>query len=316
MEQKLEKSNTFTFVGIAIGKVDESEVTISVIMNILKDIYSSSGNIPYDDFTNIVYNDTNFFNQTIRKEDFQEFTNNYIGHIRNSNVDDDKKDVYEKYLNKINRHVSLAIIQRSFIENISRDVENKIYTLKEEVDSATSKMKESEKELVQAKSDLELAAKNLSETKGSMYTEFIAILGIFSALIFVLFGGFDVVSSTLTEIAGNSSVSELIVFTCIVIVPLLVLIYGLLYWVGKLSNRKISSCKCGQEECQCSAFERHKAFFTMLQMITTLLLIGLLGTLLDELPIKQGVGIWFQGGALIILIGVMFRGIYKSVFKK
>lgn len=330
MDKRLTNSLSYILIGIAIGKINKTTNATKVLMVVLEDINNSSGNIPYDDLTAIVYNDVNFFGKSIGKDEFQEFTNDSMEFVEINDLEPEKKKAYKNYLQKINRHVSLAIIQRAFIQDVSLDVQKKIVSLEKELQTSTSKLESSEKELAEAKEKLDVveaglkkasrnlskAEENLSETKGSMYTEFIAILGIFSALIFMLFGGFDAVSTTLIKISSNSSISELIVFTCIVIVPLLMLLYGLLYWVGKLSNRKISSCKCKSENCVCNAFERHKAFFAMLQMVATLLLMGLFGILLDEYPIKQG---WWLAGQVFVVFVLLVGMIYSlqvSIFKK
>lgn len=316
MVEQLEKSNSFTIIGMSFGKVTKGTDSQKAVMDILGDIHGSSGNIPYDDLTAVVYKDVTFFNKKLKKDEFQEFINDCKKVLQTSDIEDKEKDAYQKYLNKINRHVSLAIIQRGFIESISLDAEKKIDDLKKEIDIATESILKSEENLKIAEGNLATAEKKLSETKGNMYTEFIAILGIFSALIFGLFGSFDAVSSALTKISENSSISEVIVFSCIIIVPLLILIYGLLYWVGKLANKKLKSCNCEEQECNCNLFDKHKTFFILLALIVTVGIIGLMGILLDLLPIKSELGILIQISILLIIMLNIIKFIYNIIFDR
>lgn len=72
----------------------------------------------------------------------------------------------KKYCNKLVKHIDLAKIQKDYIQENLIQLENNISIANERV-------------------------KEISDIKNSIYTEFVAILGIFASIIFGVFGGFQ-----------------------------------------------------------------------------------------------------------------------------
>lgn len=112
----------------------------------------------------------------------------------------------------------------------------------------------------------ELAADTIKEldsiknTKTAIYTDFIAILGIFSALIFSLFGGIDELSSIIKSSFENG-VSETIIFSSLVGFSLISLLFLLLHCIGMLSNKNMLACGCeNTSKCTHSFFKKFPIF--------------------------------------------------------
>lgn len=267
-------------------------------------LYTSS--LSYSLLTSYIYrNTTDENNKTLLIETVSTKSESKFKTINEEDVTEEDYRAM-KVIYKIIQHMTLADVQ---IRNLNQGLQKQVINQKETIDKLSTDFQDLNDELNETIS-------KLNETKSTIYTEFIAILGIFSALIFGLFGSFDAVSSALTKISSKSSVSEVLVFTCIIIIPLLILIYGLLYWVGKLANKKLSSCQCESSVCNCSIYEKHKTFFIILQMILIIFMIGLLGILLDQLSILQKPYIFIQIIVLIIVICILLRNIFKQSLRR
>lgn len=120
-------------------------------------------------------------------------------------------------------------------------------------------------------SGINIQAKNLAEntigelesikdTKTAIYTDFIAILGIFSALIFSLFGGIDELSSIIKSSFENG-VSETIIFSSLVGFSLISLLFLLLHCIGMLTNKNMLACGCvNTSKCTHSFYQKFPIF--------------------------------------------------------
>lgn len=176
------------------------------------------------------------------------------------------------FLNSIERHIRLAIIQQEYIKKnseealrISEKAEQKIKTLENNIKDAEKKLKVAENQI-----------DKMEKVKGSIYTEFIAILGIFSALIFGLFGGFDGLSKAIVSLSSEWSMGKVLIISSGIMLCLTLLIFGLLQWVARITDRKLTSCDCYKkgEECKHSMFQRHRTLFSLVLSFIFVFLIG------------------------------------------
>ncbi|MBO0481819.1 hypothetical protein [Candidatus Enterococcus courvalinii] len=176
------------------------------------------------------------------------------------------------FFKSINRHIRLAVIQQEYIKKnslealkISKEAEDKILNLEEKIKEATDKL-----------SDAELQIDKMEQVKGSIYTEFIAILGIFSALIFGLFGGFDGLSEAIVSLGSKWSMGRMLIISSGIMLSLTLLIFGLLQWVARITDRKLTSCDCYKRglPCEHSLFQRHRTLFSLVLSFIFVFLIG------------------------------------------
>lgn len=118
----------------------------------------------------------------------------------------------------------------------AKDLYQQLETLKISQSEMEENLDNFSNNLKKSQSDLH----ELRDIKSKVYTDFIAILGIFSALIFSLFGGFNSLSSVLTSLANKQSLPHILISISLLGVVLICLIFCLLQFVATMSDRTIS----------------------------------------------------------------------------
>lgn len=153
--------------------------------------------VPYSEITRIIYGlqdelGMDFFMEAFKKQirkriqpNSSELSNEYVILIKVSehvNLARKQKDsLYRKQAEKIRNQ-----------ENSLKQLENSLKQLRENTEKETKRLRKLKQEM-----------KTIKDMKSSIYGDFIAILGIFSALIFSLFGGFDTLSKVVSQVSMN-----------------------------------------------------------------------------------------------------------------
>lgn len=185
---------------------------------------------------------------------YPEITEFVYDEDRHISIEDlgDVLDIYfpKEFSRRFIRHISLAISQKTYFSE----------------------------QLEEAEAQIE----KLQEIKGTIYSEFIAILGIFSALIFGLFGGFDLLTYSFNAFIEMNSIPKSISYLILLSMSLLSLIYFLVYWISKIIERPIAKGKI--------FLQRHRSFLIILEFSTIILIISLIAGLI-ELHVSKG---WFS----------------------
>lgn len=249
------------------------------IVLFLKDINRFNSPVPYDLLTTYIFkNDIDNADELIALFDFSE--EKFKGNIENY---DEYKNV-ENFFDSIRRHVNLAVIQQKHIMEsskealeISRQAETKIEVAELNLRILEAKINKANKTI-----------KEMEKIKGSIYTEFIAILGIFSALIFGLFGSFDGLSKAIIEISSNWSMGKVLIISSGIMLSLTLLIFALLQWVARITGRKLNSCDCYKngKECNHSLFKRHRTLFSA---IFSFIFVFILGEYIESYEVLYGI---------------------------
>ncbi|WAO22022.1 hypothetical protein [Paenilisteria newyorkensis] len=221
---------------------------------------------------------------------------------------------YMKISDKLTRHFSLAIAQRKFIEKSVEKSEETIQQLENEINELTDLLSDKHKELENMEITLQEmveknkeyvkntddALQNIKNTKGQIYTEFVAILGIFSALIFTLFGGFKTLSESVSALQnGKIPLTNTLIMTSIVLGGLSLLIFSLMQGVAKLSGRNLRTCGCeDRSKCNHSVYERHPMMSWVIFFLFSTFMISLLFKYIPD--------DWKQSNPLMGLLVVLF----------
>lgn len=171
------------------------------------------------------------------------------------NLLSEQSDTLEKFRDS----VLLSIKQREFVTKESIRANNLAKKVVEELES-------------------------IKTTKNSIYTDFIAILGIFSALIFGLFGGVDQLSSIINSSVKNG-ISKTLIFGSLISIAVIVLVFLLLHSIGMLTNKKMYACGCSDvSNCPHSYAQRYPVFFLSIVGCLGIFIVGLISYILTVKP--------------------------------
>lgn len=182
-------------------------------------------------------------------------------------------------LDKIASHCELSFIQSMFISDSVKNVTEQANKTKETLNE-------------------------IKATKGQIYTEFVGILGIFSALIFGLFGGFQGVTSILTVIADSSinNFGKIIMIASVIMTAIITLIYFMIKWIGILMDKPVKSCKCKQtESCNHSFYEINSSYINAIYIIGIFFIFGFFIEILNFFNVSS----YISDNGLVIFIIIL-----------
>ncbi|MCT8388991.1 hypothetical protein D0501_02625 [Leuconostoc holzapfelii] len=179
-----------------------------------------------------------------------------FGYINTVKIDTSSEKICRKFLN----HIELTLVQREFI---------------------LGNLKERKKALAEIK-----------DQRARIYGDFIAILGIFSALIFGLFGGFDQLSSVVSSSVQNG-ITKTLIFGSLISFMLIMLIFLLIHSIGMLTGKKLMACGCDNtNECYHSFFKRYPIFSTNILLCSIIFLLGIVSHLYVGKNLINNFKIW------------------------
>ncbi|QAR69946.1 hypothetical protein EQI52_09095 [Leuconostoc mesenteroides] len=161
------------------------------------------------------------------------------GYANRVEIDTESNKICRKFLN----HIELSLVQREFILGNLRDRKKALAEIKDQ--------------------------------RARIYGDFIAILGIFSALIFGLFGGFDQLSSVVNSSVQNG-ITKTLIFGSLISFMLIMLIFLLVHSIGMLTGKKLMACGCDNtSECSHSFFKRYPIFSTNILLCSIIFFLGI-----------------------------------------
>lgn len=158
---------------------------------------------------------------------------------------------YEKFI----EHISLAFAQKSFMQKVGSnalEIANRASQLSLSSEQTVNRILnisgQAQEALRQAKSTAEKAettaehAKNLATEADaqakSTIANYISILGIFASIIFTLFGGVNLIGSTVKLLEVNSRWPYLTFIIALLMICLLTLLNMMVKWINSMSNLK------------------------------------------------------------------------------
>lgn len=191
-----------------------------------------------------------------------------------SNISDKKKysnSIIAFY--KLLEHTKLANLQ---YKTLYQKTKKEVSDIQSNLDKINDEAKEASETL-----------KEINQVKTSIYTDFIAILGVFSSFVFVMFGGFSALSSTIESIGrANISMVKVVFISSVLIGFLITVLYSLMYWISLIIGKQLVYKYCGCEnECKKLSHQllKHRYY---LVVIGTCLLISSVSAILIILGIN------------------------------
>ena len=217
---------------------------------------------------------------------------------------------YKVFFDKFSKATKGLSVATEVLKEIS-----KIFNASSKKSNETSKKLDvASKKLDVAQKKLDVAQKKLDNST----SEFISMLGIFSALIFGVFGGFEAFKTIFTNI-DKASVDMVIIDSSILLLGLIILIFLLIQSISILSGKNFLACGCKNiSECNHKFYERYPLFSFSIGLFLFTLLLGLLCKENIKLPLNLKLETVLSYLGLIILIIISWfigRNIYKKIKK-
>ena len=188
------------------------------------------------------------------------------------------KDKNEELYNKIDMLCLICYINK--LNNY--DEEKKISQYDSKLEQISNRLNDEEKKISQYDSKLEQISNRINDEekkitnkiKGNVYSEFIAILGIFTAITFAIFGGMNLLSNLFQNIGSTpASLGQTLILAAIFGLIMWGIIELLFYWISKIKGITDSTK------------DKNKTYFNWLA-IGVLAIILILGILLFTKAIK------------------------------
>lgn len=195
--------------------------------------------IPYEEITEYIYDipeeidldDLDLMMEGLETQFCERFPNNKNG----------TKHKNHRCLGKFRKHIYLAAVQKNFIKKITRDAEEMAFTARnisnianEAADKASKSSKRAEMLAIKAEN---LANEADAQAKSTI-ANYISILGIFASIIFTLFGGVNLIGSTVKLLEVNSRWPYLTFIIALLMICLLTLLNMMVKWINSMSNLK------------------------------------------------------------------------------
>ncbi|MFK4965180.1 hypothetical protein [Lactococcus garvieae] len=248
--------------------------------------------LPYDRITQFIYSEkiyeTSVIDQVIAE---------LIEYVRldEKGVESQKKYA-EKCLQKILRHIHLALVQYDFIEK----------NIEEKQSSINSIMQE----LYKAQTELESFNSKVTEVEKSIYTNQMSVLGIFAGIVTAFIGGFGVTINVFSNLVNKVPLAKIVSISSILFIGIVCVIYLLLTISSRIINHERLN-------------ENAKRVFYLVIRILALMCLG--SALIYQLqfsnstPIFEQQGIWYWQVAkwveIFITVGFLFLVIFpKPIF--
>lgn len=153
--------------------------------------------------------------------------------IENNYIVDYEKS--QSYKSSLSNHIELAIVQKKYISDNLKNLKKGIEKAQNEV-------------------------KKIEGVKNNIYTEFVAILGIFASIIFGVFGGFQEIQ-LIGKNLNTTPIPKLLIFSSLVMLGITLIIFLCFNAISKLTKLKLRSCNCEEGKCNCSFRKRHPTIF-------------------------------------------------------
>ncbi|QSE76298.1 hypothetical protein JW886_07455 [Lactococcus taiwanensis] len=202
-EQYINKTLQLTYVNLSTNVK-----SIDRVDNIASIIYGFSE----DEFINI----QRFFG--LLEDDKEDYFSGFIEEIKNKEiVTPQGEKLNEAFSKKFSEHIRLCCFQRNFMMAVSKNAEEIAMstleladTAKDAYDTVGQAVKKAERSANSAK-NISTEAKKIAveaeKVKGKIYSEFIAILGIFTAISFMSMGSLQVLGDLFKDVKNPTSSS-------------------------------------------------------------------------------------------------------------
>ncbi|MEB4800562.1 hypothetical protein QR556_06215 [Acinetobacter soli] len=170
--------------------------------------------LPYKEISRLIFGRENVSTLSETFQSFSETVYEKMVELNNGEDDAHIKECYEKFTH----HISLAIIQKEFIQRAANAANITAAEAKHNSDTA-------KEEAIKAK-----------KTYDEMMVNYITILGIFASIIITIFGGMQVISATTGLLQSNISIATLLLVLSFLALLIILILSILLNWISNLKD--------------------------------------------------------------------------------
>ncbi len=207
--------------------------------------------------------------------------------IKKMAYENDSFAVSEK-IDKLIDHADLAEYQRKLIEDVGKEqkvliegfqkviihTRRKLSDTKSELETAKKELKKTKDEIDESYDKVNGEIGKLKDDTSGIYTQFVTILGIFTAIIIGVFGGMEILGNVLSNIE-DVKVTKLLMFSSLMMGAVITIIYLLLNSIAGLTDKPIRNCGCSKHiECRHSVFKKHPIYIIGMMSSLYLFIIG------------------------------------------
>lgn len=225
-------------------------------------------NMPYPQITDYIYKSDGYNIGSLEEQ------------IQNLNGSaEDLKFFFDKFI----KHAHLAITQKQYFE--------------EQIDQANMQLDIIQKTVSESKNEF-------TDIRKNVYTDFISILGIFSALLFGLFVGFDTFKSVIEGIASDAKITRVVIMGSLMLIGVIALTFLLLNGIAMLTGKNFKSC-CEDKHCEHNLYQKYPIFsvgllsLLIIISISSVIMVSNINGWLYNFPV------WIILVLLIILVGIL-----------
>lgn len=218
-------------------------------------------NVRYEDITKLVFDSKSKITVDKLNERIEFFS--FAVSMLASNIQEEHDRLkINKVLDKLFRHLRLAIFQKHYFistaeaaKEISSQAEQIAIAAAETATKASNISGKANEALEQAKKAARKAEdvasntqkiayeannqiKEAKKSSENMMVNYVTILGIFATIIITVFGGINIIGSTVKLLEGNSKLAYLVFVVSFLMICLLVLIKSLTTWINSLNSFK------------------------------------------------------------------------------
>ncbi|OJG78119.1 hypothetical protein RV14_GL001220 [Enterococcus ratti] len=217
--------------------------------NDFKDLYELAKNInpaalPYAQLTTLIFRDD--MDEEATDAFIQRLTRFYtkIFEFKKNNNDLKKLDAVSiATLAKVKEHLSLALSQKNSLYNKQ----------KQELSNLKKLLKDEQAHLA----NLQDQTDNYKEKYDKMTIDFLSMMGIFSTIIFAVFGGLSQIGAIGDNLA-ETPISKILMYISLSAITLILIVFISFNAISKLTHLKLRSCNCEDEKsCACNVYQKH-----------------------------------------------------------
>ncbi|MEG2326396.1 MAG: hypothetical protein RSB63_09855 [Enterococcus sp.] len=207
--------------------------------------------LPYADLTTLIFTqDDDGETTSVFIASLEEFYKTKFNDLKatSSLSLNDKKSI--AVLAKAKEHINLALGQKRIL----------LLEQKQEINKLNTELKEEQENLKRLTEDSNEASKTLEEYKkkyDKMTIDFLSMMGIFSTIIFAVFGGLSQIGA-IGDNLPDTPIPKILMYISLSSITLILIVFISFSAISRLTGLPIRSCKCESDKvCNCQFYQRH-----------------------------------------------------------